>query len=185
MRELYRQTIHIIFGIVVAFSVLYINKYTLIFLLVALIVVGIFLYYYLKEHYLPIISDLLSRCERKKEFGKGAILFAIGLLITLIVVKDINAIFYSILVFAIGDGLATLIGVRGKLKIEYFGKTIEGFLAFFISAGIVLYYPYGILGIAVAFIGACIEFISKKIKIDDNLILPVFVGIILEIIGSI
>ena len=184
IREIYRQTLHIIFGIIVAFSVLYIGKTPLILPLFILILIGILLYYYLKEHYIPIISDLLEACGRENECGKGAILFAIGLLITLIIIEDINSAFYSILVFANGDGLATLIGVRGKLKIKYFGKTIEGFLAFLISACVILYHPYGMYGIIVAFIGACVEFVSKKIKIDDNLLLPVVVAIILEFIGK-
>jgi dolichol kinase len=175
--------IHIILGIIIAFSVLYVGK-ALVFPLFILVLIGVFLYFYLKEHYIPIISDLLAICERENEGGKGALLFAIGLLITLIVVNDIDSAFYSILVFAIGDGLATLIGVRGKLKIKYFGKTIEGFLAFFVSSCIILYHPYGMYGIVVAFIGACVEFISKKIKVDDNLILPIIIGLILEMVDS-
>ena len=183
LREIYRQMLHMVFGIIVAFSVLYLGK-ALTFPLFILTLVGIFLYFYLKDHYIPVISDLLAMCGRENECGKGAILFAVGLLITLIVVEDINSIFYSILVFAVGDALATLIGVKGNLKIKYFGKTIEGFLAFFISTSIILYHPYGIYGIIVAFVGACVEFVSKKIKIDDNLILPIIVAIILEFIGK-
>jgi dolichol kinase len=182
-KELCRQIIHIILGVIIAFSVLYFGK-VLIYPLFILVIIGIFLYFYLKEHYIPIISDLLAICGREDEGGKGAVLFAIGLLITLIVVKNINSAFYSILVFAIGDGLATIVGVKGNLKIKYFGKTIEGFLAFFISAGIILYSHYGIYGIIIAFISACIEFISKKTKVDDNLILPIIVGLILETINN-
>ena len=181
-KELYRQMIHIVLGIIIAFSVLYVGK-VLVFPLFILVLIGIFLYFYLKEHYVPIISDLLAICGRENEDGKGALLFAIGLLITLIVV-DIDSAFYSILVFAIGDGLATLIGVRGKLKIKYFEKTIEGFLAFFVSSCIILYHPYGMYGIIVAFIGACVELASKKIKVDDNLILPIIIGLILEMINN-
>jgi dolichol kinase len=77
-----------------------------------------------------------------------------------------------------------LIGVRGKLKIKYFGKTIEGFLAFFVSSCIILYHPYGMYGIIVAFIGACVELASKKIKMDDNLILPIIMGLILEMVDN-
>ena len=185
VKELYRQAIHIIFGTLVAFSLLYIGKTQLILPLFIIIVIGIILYYYLKEHSIPIISDLLEMCSRDKEHGKGAILFAIGLLLTLIIVEDINSAFYSILVFSIGDGFATLIGVRGKHEIKYFGKTVEGFLAFFISACIILYFPYKLYGIAVAFIGACIELVSRKIKIDDNLLLPIVIAIILELVPHI
>ena len=83
----------------------------------------------------------------------------------MIFIKNINAIFYAILVFSISDALATLVGIKGKIKI--FGKTLEGFLAFFVSALLILYPSYGIYGALVAFVGAFVELISKKIKIDE------------------
>ncbi|MFU8652606.1 hypothetical protein [Methanotorris formicicus] len=141
---------------------------------------GIFLYFYLKNHHIPIISELLRLCGRKNEYGKGAVLFAVGLLITMILIENIDVVFYAILVFSISDALATLVGVRGKIKILG-RKTLEGFLAFFISAVLILYIPYGICGIFVAFVGALVELISRKIKIDDNLILPLFLAFILNI----
>ncbi|AIJ05558.1 phosphatidate cytidylyltransferase [Methanocaldococcus bathoardescens] len=180
MREIYRQTIHLIAGILIAFSVLIFKKLLIIPLIIS-IVVGIGLYFLCKKYYIPIISDLLNLCKREKEDGKGAIYFAFGMLLSLILIDDINAIFFGILVFAVGDALATIVGIRGKIKINYFGKTIEGFLAFFISTSLILYQFYGIYGIFVALISAFVEFISKKIKIDDNLYLPFIVAFILSI----
>lgn len=130
MREIYRQTIHLVFGVLIAFSVLIFKKQLIIPLIVS-IVIGICLYFLCKRYYIPIVSDLLNLCKREKEDGKGAIYFAIGMLISLILIDDIKAVFFGILVFAVGDSLATIIGIRGKLKIKYFGKTVEGFLAFF------------------------------------------------------
>ena len=165
MREFYRQTIHLIAGILIAFSVLIFKKQLIIPLIIS-IVVGICLYFLCKRHYVPIISDLLNICKREKEDGKGAIYFAFGMLVSLLLIDDINAIFFGILVFAIGDALATFIGIRGKIKIKYFGKTVEGFLAFFISASLILYPFYGIYGIFVALISALAEFVSKKLKVS-------------------
>ena len=180
MREIYRQTIHLVAGTLIAFSVLIFKKQLIIPLAIA-IVVGIGLYFLCKRYHIPIISDLLNLCKREKEDGKGAIYFAVGMLFTLILIDDIKAIFFGILVFAVGDALATIIGIRGKLKITYFGKTIEGFLAFFISASLILYPFYGVYGIFVALTSAIIEFVSKRIKIDDNLYLPFVVAFILSI----
>ncbi|AEF96693.1 diacylglycerol/polyprenol kinase family protein [Methanotorris igneus] len=179
MREIYRQLIHMVFGSITAFSILYFGK-KVIYPLFILTLAGIFLHFYLRKHYAPIISDLLRLCGRENEYGKGAVLFAVGVLIAVILVDNINAIFYAILVFSISDALATLVGIRGKIKI--FGKTLEGFLAFFISACIILH-SFGIYGVLVAFVGAFIELISKKIKIDDNLVLPIFLAFILNMIN--
>ncbi|XRP96660.1 diacylglycerol/polyprenol kinase family protein [Methanocaldococcus sp. 16A] len=180
MKEFCRQTIHLVAGILIAFSVLIFKKQLIIPLIIS-IVVGIYLYFLCKRHYVPIISDLLNICKREKEDGKGAIYFAFGMLVSLLLIDDINAIFFGILVFAIGDALATFIGIRGKIKVKYFGKTIEGFLSFFISASLILYPFYGIYGILVSLIASFSEFISKKIKIDDNLYLPFIVSFILNI----
>ena len=182
MREVYRQTIHLVAGTLIAFSVLIFKKQLIIPLAIA-IVVGIGLYFLCKRYYIPIISDLLNLCKREKEDGKGAIYFAVGMLFTLIIIDDIKAIFFGILVFAVGDALATIIGIRGKLKITYFGKTVEGFLAFFISASLILYPFYGVYGIFVALTSAIIEFVSKRIKIDDNLYLPFVVALLLELLS--
>ncbi len=179
MREIYRQSIHLIFGVLIAFSVLIFKKHLIILLIIS-IIIGYLLYFLCKRHYIPIISDLLNLCKREGEEGKGAIYFAIGMLITLILIDDIKAVFFGILVFAIGDSLATIVGIRGKLKIKYFGKTIEGFLAFFMSASLILCPFYGAYGIFVALLSAMVEFVSKKVKIDDNLYLPFIVAMLLE-----
>ncbi|CAB3288585.1 Phosphatidate cytidylyltransferase [Methanocaldococcus lauensis] len=180
MRELYRQTIHLIAGVLISFSVLIFKKLLIIPLFVS-VIVGIFLYFLCKKLYIPIISDLLNLCKREGENGEGAIYFAVGLLISLIFINDIKAIFFGTLVFAIGDSLATIVGINGKIKIKYFDKTIEGFLAFFISSLLILFPFYGIYGIFVSLLAAFFEFISKKIKIDDNLYLPFIVSFILSI----
>ncbi|ABR56346.1 diacylglycerol/polyprenol kinase family protein [Methanococcus aeolicus] len=181
MKELYRQLIHLIFGLIIAFAVLCFGK-IIIYPLFIILFIGIFLYFYLKNNYLIIISELHEICSRNNENGRGAILFIIGLLIMLIIIPDIKIIFYSILVLAVGDSLATIVGINGKLKIKYFKKTVEGFLAFFISSSLILYYGFGTVGIVMAFIGAFMELISEKIKIDDNLLLPVGIAIMLELI---
>ncbi|WP_048056448.1 diacylglycerol/polyprenol kinase family protein [Methanocaldococcus fervens] len=180
MKELYRQTIHLTAGVLIAFSVLIFKKQLIIPLVVS-IAVGTLLYFLCKSYYIPIISDLLNLCKREKEDGRGAIYFAIGMLISLLLIDDINAVFFGILVFAVGDALATFIGVRGKLKMKYLEKTVEGFLAFFISSSLILYPFYGVYGILVALISALAEFVSKGLKIDDNLYLPLIVAFLLSL----
>lgn len=99
--------------------------------------------------------------------------------------KIITITGFTILI--ISDIFAALIGRRfGKHKI--FDKSWEGTISFVISAIAIvfLYYnlfnlpfSYLISGVIAAVISGFVELISKVIKVDDNLAIPISVGLVM------
>jgi len=79
----------------------------------------------------------------------------------------------SLLMMSIADPCASLFGQYfGRFKI--YTKTLEGSIAFFIISGSILIFfsiPY-IEVIMVSLICTIVELFSKKIKIDDNFLIP-------------
>lgn len=83
-------------------------------------------------------------------------------------------------VFIISDACAALAGVAFGKTYVVSGKTLEGFFAFFLSSlavGFLLYFFYGFGAdpfaiIIASFLIALAELYSKKIALDDNLVLP-------------
>jgi dolichol kinase len=96
--------------------------------------------------------------------------------------NDPNQIAAGLIILALGDGVATLIGQYGVLKLPYnHKKTIEGTVAFFLSSlvgGIFI----GPLIIPVAFLAAFVE--SLPIKFDDNLSVPIVITAFFLIFGG-
>ncbi len=84
----------------------------------------------------------------------------------------------------ISDTSAALFGrAFGKIKI-YENKTLEGSLAFFISAIISSIFldkliPFSYSMVLVCLVATLLEIYSKKLKFDDNLAVPLTIGIVL------
>jgi dolichol kinase len=99
--------------------------------------------------------------------------------------KIITVTGFTILI--ISDISAALFGRKfGKHKI--FGKSYEGTLAFIVTAiGAVLFIGYGVsapwtffvMGIIAAVVAGIAELISKQIHVDDNLSIPISIGIVM------
>ncbi len=94
---------------------------------------------------------------------------------------------FSILI--ISDSTAALIG-RKFGKTGFMEKSLEGSIAFFISAILVIFiisyalqmpWTFLVVGIIGAFFGTISEAASKTLKVDDNLSIPVSIGIIMWI----
>ncbi len=130
-----------------------------------------------------IFGFLLRKHEldtRKKNLN-GATYVLISALISIILFPKILFITaFSILI--ISDSMAALIGRKfGKHKL--FSKSLEGTLAFFISASIVVfltpkvnYVPMEyLIGIIAAAVGAIVENVSFGFA-DDNLAIPISIG---------
>jgi len=145
----------------------------------------------LSRYYIPAVSRwfyrwfgwLLRQHEqddgRKRLNGASNVLISATLSVFLFPkIIAINA--FAILI--ISDTTSALIGRRfGKRR--FFGKSLEGSLAFFLSAVLVVlvapkiqYLPteYAI-GIAAAAIGALVE--AASVRIDDNLSIPISIGL--------
>ena len=126
-------------------------------------------------------GDILRKHEKKRKkfrLNGGSWLLISAFLTILIFPKFIAVIALTILI--ISDISSALIGKKfGKTR--FFKKSLEGSIAFFLSAGLVVvafYFIYSAglpflwIGIIASLIAAFFEAISKNVKIDDNLLVP-------------
>ena len=96
--------------------------------------------------------------------------------------KEVAAI--ALTVMLISDSAAALVGRSiGKIKI-YKNKTLEGTLAFFLTAVIInlLFfpiYPFGGESVIACLVATLAEVYEDKIEIDDNLSVPIFFSVML------
>ena len=90
----------------------------------------------------------------------------------------------ALTVMLICDSAAALVGRSiGKVKL-YKNKTLEGTLAFFVSAVIInlLFwpiYPFTVKSLIACLVATLAEVYEDKIEIDDNLSVPIFFSVIL------
>jgi len=118
--------------------------------------------------------------EKQKSLNGATYVLISALISVLIFPKIIFVTAFSILI--ISDSMAALFGRKfGKHK--FLLKSLEGTLAFFVSACIVVLFTPKIgnfpeeyiIGFGAAFVGAIVENISSNL-IDDNLSIPISVG---------
>ncbi len=118
--------------------------------------------------------------EKKKNLNGATYVFISATLCVILFPKVIFITAFSILI--VSDSMAALIGRKfGKHK--FLSKSLEGTLAFFVSASIVVLFTPKIegvfteylIGIIAAAIGAIVENISFGLA-DDNLSIPLSIG---------
>ena len=185
--ELVRKGIHI-FSLSIPIIYFFISKQLALYLLLPM--TAAFVIVDLARYYIPSVSQwfylwfgwLLRRHEtdmtRKRFNGASNVLISASLCVFLLPkIIAINA--FTILI--ISDTTSALIGRRyGRHR--FFGRSLEGSLAFFISAIFVVLIapkityslPEYLIGILAAAVGVVVEALS--IKIDDNLSIPLGVG---------
>jgi dolichol kinase len=139
-------------------------------------------------------GGMLRKHEKKKKrlILNGASWVLISAVITVLVFPKIVAV-VAFMILIISDMSAALIGRKfGKTKL--FNKSLEGTMAFIVSAIIVVlvigYFFNGnwvfyVAGISAAIIGGFVEAYSKKMKVDDNLSIPASVGIVMLLVDFI
>lgn len=130
------------------------------------------------------ISDFLHSFARPGEVEKkiylGASHFFIGMTLALVLFNSLQIFRIAVLVLIVGDSFSTIFGkLYGKHKISYNKKkSIEGSFTGFIAAFLVILTQVSIpIAFLAAFIGMFVE--SLPMKIDDNLTIPLIVGIVL------
>ncbi len=184
--ELKRKTLHLLAGILLVVLALYSQELgkrlvllILSFFLIALLEIE-FIRIELKKK-IPLIQDLW----RKKEHNRigGEVFFVIGGILS-IGIFDTNIAVAAILMTTFGDLAAALIGkAYGTHWLPYpKNKAWEGVLA---ELGInlligFLTLPHPLLVIVMAFTATLVETFS--IKLDDNLLIPLFAGFNAQII---
>lgn len=128
---------------------------------------------------LPVLHILL---RQKEKAGIGShIYFTLGAIVAVSVFSK-NIAFAAILMTTFGDMSAALIGKRfGKIRIFSNDKSLEGCIAEFIVDLIIAILLIGnpFISVFMAFVATYVE--TTFVKIDDNLVIPVFSGAFAEI----
>ena len=183
MDETARKILHIVFGIGIAAVIFFCGKDLSIILLSAILLVGFILSDALSRGYaIPLISHIVEAVERPKVFpGQGAILFFVSSLVCL-VLFPLSAVVPAIIALAVADGVSTIAGLRyGRMRIHN-GKSVEGACAGFAATALVLLI---VLTPFPAIIAAAAASVTEALcPVDDNLVIPVVVCIVLTLPGS-
>jgi dolichol kinase len=180
MQELFRKLVHILFGLAIAAMVLMVDHTVAVMVLALGLFFGvIFVDLILRGYRLFLFSALVDYADRGDSLpGKGALFFAVGALAT-VILFPVQAAVPALVTVAVLDGVATLVGVRfGKNRISN-GKSLEGTAAAILVTAVFLLPFLTLPGVAVvAVIAGLIELLSP---IDDNLVIPVVVALLLSL----
>ncbi len=186
-KELFRQTFHIILGLLIISLTLLLGKtITLILILLTLIFSLITSIYLIKTNKkIQGLNLILETCERKHETKtplKAIHFFLVGTIIALMF--PLKTALTAILVLTIGDATSTLIGKKFG-KIQYKGKTIEGTIAGTITStiAITLLIHEPTTAIIASTTGMLTELLINNI--DDSLTIPTTTATITTIIKMI
>jgi len=182
MKEIFRQLVHLVFGLGFALFILIFNREASLALLGIAIFVGVLLSDAIaRGYYIPLVSWIVGLLERKEAVpGKGALFFLVSALFCVIFFDPV-IVFLSLIVLSFLDSAATICGLRfGRHQIIH-GRTLEGSICGIGVATIALLpfiqFPLALLTAGIAGI---VELFSP---VDDNLVIPVTVCILLTLAG--
>src|SRR5271157_5837982 len=124
MLEIRRRLIHISVGIVViaALSILGAGSFEYIEgVLFTLFLIGLWIIdQKLKKRKLPVVDYMLELFERPHALpAYGAFWYGMGVLLLLSFVMNLSFVRAGIAILAVGDGIATLVGRSGKVRLFY------------------------------------------------------------------
>ncbi|MBW2977989.1 SEC59/DGK1/VTE5 family protein [Candidatus Woesearchaeota archaeon] len=180
--EIRRQLFHIFCG----FGVVGLIYYDLInYLMIFIFIVAFFAVSLLsKKIKIPVISWLLTQFDRpidiKRLPGKGALYYLLGVFLAMFLFpKDITMA--AIIVLALGDAIAPLVGQYGRIKHplsekKFLEGTIAGvFVAFVGAALFVNIYEAGFAAV-IAMVVEGIDLRLGRQPINDNIVIPIVAG---------
>jgi phytol kinase len=181
VNEYARKTSHLLFGIGIAALIYLVPKVFVLPIIGISLVVGLgIIDLVMKGYHIPGIHFVLKNLERPEQIpGKGAFYFVFAALVVTILFPTLIAA-ASVLVLAVQDGFATIVGIAiGKHRI-WNGKSYEGFAAGSI-AGIIVLLPWfsPVAAVCAGLLAGLVELVSP---VDDNLIVPFPVAILLSYI---
>ncbi len=179
-KELARQLVHVIAGLVFMFILTYLGRINLIAIALLLLFIGsLLINFKLTGKRVPMAHDIGDALERQNvRFpGWGPVWYVLGIIILATMLNEDNEIMAGMFILGISDGIATIIGINGRRKLPYNKeKTIEGSIAFFITS-LIAYLFIGPKAFPLAAIATITE--SIKLPIDDNISLPLVCAIYL------
>ncbi len=172
--ETERQLLHVVVGLLAIVFVMQFGRGMLMGAVFFVIMIGLLLVNMtLLGKKIGLVEWFIKHFERNNiPFpGWGSACYATGVLLVASFIEDQNAVIAAIFIMAVGDGVSTLIGRRGRIKIPYNKKkTLEGTTAFFLFS-LLGYLFVGEIILPIALIAAVVE--SLDLPVDDNLSLPV------------
>jgi phytol kinase len=183
MDEMLRKVVHFFLGLGIAIAIPLFDRQMVLAAFVIAIFVGFIVSDALARGYtIPLISRVIALLERKEVLpGKGTLYFAIGVFFCL-VFFPLTVVVPAVICLAVLDGVATIVGVNyGRHRI-WKGKSLEGTLAGIgatIIALLVLTPLSPILALAAAVVAGIVELLTP---VDDNLLIPVSVCILLTLL---
>lgn len=127
-----------------------------------------------------------ERVRTRFQVSGSMYVLAAAIICTLLFSKPVAAI--ALTVMLISDTCAALFGKAFGTRKLYKSKSLEGTVAFFLSALLInmLYEPvfhFTYAGVIACIAATLAEMFEDKIEIDDNLSIPLFVGIILSLLS--
>ncbi len=196
--EILRKVIHLL-SLSIPISYIFFSRETELTILIPMAVTAVLIDVLSKKNFIlhDIMYKYFGNMLRPHEQRGGIILngaswvLISAVVCVLIFPKIIMVTGFTILI--VSDIMAALIG-RKYGRHAIFDKSLEGLMAFIISAiaivvlyGIIFDAPplYFLAGIAGAIVGGFGEVSSSVLKMDDNLSVPLSVGIVMWIIGAI
>jgi len=179
MQEIVRKLIHLIFGLAIAGMVMALDHSLVLAILAGGLFIGIVLVdLILRGYKIPVFSPLVNYGDRCDPLpGKGAFFFAVSAL-TCVILFPAPVVIPALVTIAVLDSVTTLVGIRyGKTRI-YNGKSLEGTFTGILVTVLVLLPFLTVPGAVV--VSAIAGFIELFSPIDDNLVVPVSVCLILS-----
>jgi dolichol kinase len=180
--EVRRQLLHLFFGAFLI-TMLYFNIFTVHYL-IGILLIGMILSKLCIHYNIPIASWVIKNFEReefRKKFpAKGPIFFMLGSIIVLILFpKDIALA--SMAILSVGDAASHVFGkLLSKRSYKYL-KSVEGTLI-----GITFSFLTALLfvDVALALVGSVVSlsFESLKLKLEDNLFIPIIAATVMLLI---
>lgn len=143
----------------------------------------------LLRHFHPKMASLFQKYffgrvlrEEEKPTLMGSTYFLFSTILTILLFPKSIAI-VSLLILILSDTAAALVG-KGIGKISFFGKTLEGSMAFLLSSLLIVWiYPnVNRFSGSLAALGATLVEILPM-KVDDNLSIPLVTGAIIFFVG--
>ncbi|MBM2814900.1 MAG: Dolichol kinase [Ignavibacteria bacterium] len=194
--ELFRKGIHLT-SLSIPIVYVFVTRSTLTTLLIIVTIIEILLDFLSRRNkkFAQIYFGMFRKIMRSHELEKklwlnGASWVLISATMCVVIFPKIVAI-TAFTILIISDTLAALVG-RKYGRHNFFDKSFEGSLAFFISAVLVIIvyglffrttWTFFLVGIVACFIGAFAEAASKQLKMDDNFSIPLSIGITLWVGG--
>lgn len=181
-RELARQLFHIVVGLAAIAALLVLGRGFMIAAVFFIIIFGLIL---INARLIGLDIQLVRWFEERFERehapvpGWGSACYAAGALIALSILTNVGSIAAVFVALALGDGLSTIVGMHGKIKLPYNKrKTFEGVVVMFM-ASLLSYFFVGPIAIPMAILAALTESLPV---LEDNLSVPIVCTLILAIV---